>query len=162
MDWIDLCKTYTLILMTDKFVRLIVSVAVTGVPEPREDHAILMARFARVIILKMSIVASRLETKLGPDTGDLALRVDMHSGPVTAGVLRGERAVCLNRINVWSDVLCNFLPNVKYLFLLFNDAGSVEYLCKNRKYRTTRAGASVAGGCRLVIQRRESCVVRTS
>ena len=52
-----------------------------------------MARFAREIILKMSIVASRLETKLGPDTGDLALRVGMHSGPVTAGVLRGERAV---------------------------------------------------------------------
>ena len=81
--------------MTDKFVRLIVSVAVTGVPEPREDHAILMARFAREIILKISIVASRLETKLGPDTGDLALRVGMHSGHVTAGVLGGERAVCL-------------------------------------------------------------------
>ena len=75
------------------FVRLIVLVAVTGVPEPCDDHAILMARFAREIILKMSIVASRLEMTLGPDTGELALRVGMHSGPVTAGVLRGERAV---------------------------------------------------------------------
>ena len=75
------------------FVRLIVLVAVTGVRKPCDDHAILMARFAREIILKMSIVASRLEMTLGPDTGELALRVGMHSGPVTAGVLRGERAV---------------------------------------------------------------------
>lgn len=34
----------------------------------------------------------KLETTLGPDTGDLALRVGMHSGPVTAGVLRGKCA----------------------------------------------------------------------
>ena len=27
----------------------------------------------------------------GPDTGDIALRVGLHSGPVTAGVLRGLR-----------------------------------------------------------------------
>ena len=30
--------------------------------------------------------------ELGPDTGDLMLRVGLHSGPVTAGVLRGERS----------------------------------------------------------------------
>jgi hypothetical protein len=29
---------------------------------------------------------------LGPDTGDLAIRVGLHSGPVTAGVLRGEKS----------------------------------------------------------------------
>ena len=29
---------------------------------------------------------------LGPGTGDLRLRVGIHSGPVTAGVLRGERS----------------------------------------------------------------------
>jgi hypothetical protein len=35
---------------------------------------------------------SQLETTLGPDTGDLALRVGLHSGPVTAGVLRGDKS----------------------------------------------------------------------
>ena len=29
---------------------------------------------------------------LGPGTADLRLRVGIHSGPVTAGVLRGERS----------------------------------------------------------------------
>jgi hypothetical protein len=29
---------------------------------------------------------------LGPDTGDLGLRIGLHSGPVTAGVLRGDRS----------------------------------------------------------------------
>merc|ERR1712025_1126918 len=28
----------------------------------------------------------------GPETGDLSLRIGLHSGPVTAGVLRGEKA----------------------------------------------------------------------
>ena len=66
--------------------------AVCGLPEPRKDHAIVMARFARDILSKMTIVTKELETTLGPDTGDLGLRIGMHSGPVTAGVLRGERA----------------------------------------------------------------------
>lgn len=34
----------------------------------------------------------KLEVTLGPDTGDLAMRMGIHSGPVTAGVLRGERS----------------------------------------------------------------------
>jgi class 3 adenylate cyclase len=29
---------------------------------------------------------------LGPDTGDLLMRIGLHSGPVIAGVLRGDRA----------------------------------------------------------------------
>jgi Adenylate and Guanylate cyclase catalytic domain len=66
-------------------------VAVTGLPQPRKDHAILMARFARQCMNKMKSLTKELEVVLGPDTGDLALRVGMHSGPVTAGVLRGSR-----------------------------------------------------------------------
>ena len=33
-----------------------------------------------------------LEVSLGPDTGDLSMRFGLHSGSVTAGVLRGDRA----------------------------------------------------------------------
>ena len=29
---------------------------------------------------------------IGPDTGDLAMRTGLHSGPVTAGVLRGDKS----------------------------------------------------------------------
>ena len=40
----------------------------------------------------MTKVTKELEVTLGPDTGDLSLRIGLHSGPVTAGVLRGDRA----------------------------------------------------------------------
>ena len=39
---------------------------------------------------KMDELTKRLEVRLGPDTGDLAMRMGLHSGPVTGGVLRGE------------------------------------------------------------------------
>jgi class 3 adenylate cyclase len=49
-------------------------------------------RFAGDLQDKMNQLTSELETTLGPDTGDLTLRFGLHSGPVTAGVLRGDRA----------------------------------------------------------------------
>ena len=67
-------------------------VAVTGLPDPQEDHAIVMAKFARDCRVKMNEVTRQLELTLGPDTGDLRMRFGLHSGPVTAGVLRGERS----------------------------------------------------------------------
>ena len=51
-----------------------------------------MVKFARNIMFKFSAISKRLETTLGSDTGNLGLRVGLHSGPVTAGVIRGERA----------------------------------------------------------------------
>jgi class 3 adenylate cyclase len=46
-------------------------VAVTGLPDPQEDHAIIMSRFARDCRVKMNEVTRKLELTLGPDTGDL-------------------------------------------------------------------------------------------
>ena len=63
----------------------------TGLPDPREDHAVVMAIFARECMKKMQVLAKELEVKLGPDTGDLSMRFGLHSGPVTAGVLRGGK-----------------------------------------------------------------------
>jgi class 3 adenylate cyclase len=40
----------------------------------------------------MNKLTSEMESTLGPDTGDLTMRFGLNSGPVTAGVLRGERA----------------------------------------------------------------------
>lgn len=51
-----------------------------------------MARFAHVCLHATSKHFKRLEKKLGPDTSELSIRIGLHSGSVTAGVLRGERA----------------------------------------------------------------------
>jgi hypothetical protein len=67
-------------------------VAVAGLPDPRKDHAVVMARFARDCVSEHLILTKKLEVKLGPDTGDLRLRISLHSGPITAGVLLGKRS----------------------------------------------------------------------
>ena len=65
-------------------------------------------------------VVKQLEVELGPDTGDLGLRVGLHSGQTTAGVLRGDRA----RFQLFGDTVNgefafgsrfydNWCPNLK-------------------------------------------------
>ena len=65
---------------------------VTGLPEARDDHAVVMARFARRCISELVQVVTSLDRTLGPGTADLTMRFGIHSGPVTAGVLRGEKS----------------------------------------------------------------------
>lgn len=72
------------------------------VAEPRRDHAIVMSRFARECLAKSSEVFHYLELTLGPGTSALDLRLGLHSGPVTAGVLRGEKS----RFQLFGDVSC--------------------------------------------------------
>jgi hypothetical protein len=60
-----------------------------------------MARFARDCMYKMSALTKMLEATLGPDTSELTLRMGLHSGPVTAGVLRGERS----RFQLFGDTM---------------------------------------------------------
>jgi hypothetical protein len=67
-------------------------VAVAGLPEPRSDHAVVMVKFARDCRQQCIEVCSQLEVTLGPETGELSMRFGLHSGPVTAGVLRGEKS----------------------------------------------------------------------
>jgi hypothetical protein len=73
----------------------------TGLPQPRKDHAVAMVRFARDCMYKMWSLTKTLEANLGPDTGDLTFRMGLHSGPVTAGVLRGERS----RFQLFGDTM---------------------------------------------------------
>lgn len=42
--------------------------------------------------MRMSALVHIMEVTLGPDTGDLSMRFGLHSGPVTAGVLRGDKS----------------------------------------------------------------------
>lgn len=53
-------------------------VATAGLPEPRADHAPAMARFADECQSKFAELTARLEESLGPDTGDLKMRVGIH------------------------------------------------------------------------------------
>lgn len=66
--------------------------AVTGLPESQPRHALIMSRFAWECKERMSELMKDLEVQLGPDCSDLRMRFGLHSGPVTAGVLRGDRA----------------------------------------------------------------------
>ena len=50
------------------------------------------AKFARDALDITPRLLAKLEITMGPDTSDLAVRIGMHSGQVTAGVLRGERS----------------------------------------------------------------------
>jgi hypothetical protein len=60
-----------------------------------------MARFAYECVQQMSELTKELETLLGPGTSDLVLRIGLHSGPVTAGVLRGEKS----RFQLFGDTM---------------------------------------------------------
>ena len=67
-------------------------VAVTGLPEVQPNHHIIMVKFASHCLWKMNEVLRSLVPRLGQDTDNLSMRFGLHSGPVTAGVLRGEKA----------------------------------------------------------------------
>ena len=56
----------------------LLDLAVTGLPEPQDEHAIIMAKFARDCMQKMHQVTSALEVRLGPDTGDLSMRFGLN------------------------------------------------------------------------------------
>jgi class 3 adenylate cyclase len=81
-----------LILRSNLFSWLVfATVAVTGLPDVQKDHAVRMIRFARDCMFKISQVTYSLVDELGTDTQNLQMRIGIHSGPTTAGVLRGTK-----------------------------------------------------------------------
>lgn len=76
-------------------------VAVCGVPQQKRDHAVIMARFATECLMALPDIVMNMERFLGPGTGDLNMRFGLHSGPVTAGVLRGDKA----RFQIFGDAV---------------------------------------------------------
>jgi hypothetical protein len=59
--------------------------------DKRDNHAVVLARFAQNCLDKFREIVNMLEDDL-PGAAGLDLRTGLHSGPVTAGVLRGDRA----------------------------------------------------------------------
>ena len=51
-----------------------------------------MVKFARACLAKTEELVHELVDSLGPDTAELNMRIGLHSGPTTAGVLRGQKA----------------------------------------------------------------------
>jgi Adenylate and Guanylate cyclase catalytic domain len=69
-------------------------VAVTGLPDRQPNHAVRMVRFAAECMMQMNQVLHKMVPVLGPETACLSMRAGLHSGAVTAGILRGEKARC--------------------------------------------------------------------
>jgi class 3 adenylate cyclase len=76
-------------------------VAVSGLPEPQDDHAIIMVKFASDCMAKMGQLTTELAGSLGDDTALLAMRIGLHSGSVTGGVLRGQKS----RFQLFGDTM---------------------------------------------------------
>jgi class 3 adenylate cyclase len=57
-------------------------VAVTGIPKPQKDHALIMTKFAQDCMLKMKQTLVDLQPQLGGTTQDLAMRVGLVSDPL--------------------------------------------------------------------------------
>lgn len=89
-------------------------VAATGLPDPQPDHAAIMVRFAISCQKCMELLTKTLSNTLGEEVEQLAFRVGMHSGPITGGVLRGQKArfqLFGTTINTASRMESNGVPN---------------------------------------------------
>ncbi|CAB9501779.1 Receptor-type guanylate cyclase gcy [Seminavis robusta] len=75
--------------------------ACTGMPNAQPDHAMRMCKFARDCLQRVNVLTSRLAPTLGQDTLKLGFRVGLHSGAVTAGVLKSDKA----RYQIFGDTV---------------------------------------------------------
>ncbi|KAL7538748.1 hypothetical protein ACHAWF_006199 [Thalassiosira exigua] len=77
-------------------------IAATDVPFPREDHALILAQFAVRCLRKACEVLEQVSEEHGLDgVSEMNVRIGIHSGSVTAGVLRGDKA----RFNLFGDTI---------------------------------------------------------
>ncbi len=75
-------------------------IAVTGIPTPVQEHAVLLTQFAFEARDKVREVCARLEGE-GMGTAVLDMRFGIHSGDTTAGILRGAKS----RFELFGDTI---------------------------------------------------------
>eukprot|EP00934_Nitzschia_sp_Nitz4_P008140 Nitzschia sp. Nitz4//scaffold32_size149145//101839//102804//NITZ4_002892-RA/size149145-snap-gene-0.21-mRNA-1//-1//CDS//3329548108//8130//frame0 len=95
-------------------------VAVAGLPDPRVDLAVAM-----------------LSVTLGPETEDMAVRIGFNSGPVTAGVLRGQKS----RFQLFGDTVntASCMENTGKNNRIHVSQSTADELVKHRKGRWLRS-----------------------
>jgi class 3 adenylate cyclase len=87
-------------------------IAVTGIPEPIPNHASILAEFTIECKKKVVEVTSGLSSLDG--VANLSMRFGIHSGPITAGILRGKKSrfeLFGDTINSASRMESTSLPN---------------------------------------------------
>jgi hypothetical protein len=89
-----------------------VSVAVAGLPDPRNDHHVVMARFARDCS-QIPHHDERTRDTLGPDTTDLGLSRRTPQWSRHCRVLRGDRARLRHLANTTARVETTGMPQNK-------------------------------------------------
>jgi 3'5'-cyclic nucleotide phosphodiesterase/Adenylate and Guanylate cyclase catalytic domain len=109
-----------------------------------------MTRFAHRCLQRMAALTKQLETSLGPSTGDLKGRCGLHSGPVTAGVLRGEKArfqLFGDTMNTASRIESTGIPGrihiSKETAALLEDAGKAEWVVSRSEKVTLKGKGQV-------------------
>ena len=80
--------------------------AVAGVPEPLDDHVQRSAQCALEMLRTMNDLEITMPPELGDtswiqDVGEIAVRIGIHNGPVTAGVIGKQRL----QYDVWGDTV---------------------------------------------------------
>lgn len=92
--------------------------AVTGLPKPQANHAERMVRFSRDALAKLKKFQENPEyDHLG--LKELSFRVGMHSGGVTAGIIRGDRARFQVKQTVWSYLFVCPCVIILLTFIMF-------------------------------------------
>ena len=69
-------------------------VCIAGAPTEREDHALLMCRFASLCMKRFASLSKDLVVSLGPDTSDLELRWMIRDSWCFQLCLRGLTSLC--------------------------------------------------------------------
>jgi class 3 adenylate cyclase len=95
-------------------------VASVGIPDPRPDHAVIMALFAVECIRKVKELAIELTKSFGEGTKKLSFRAGLHNGDAVAGVLKGPGLS--NRFHL-------FGPNVDLAVRLQQSASKGQARC---------------------------------
>lgn len=72
-----------------------------GLPVPQEHHAEILSHFAVRLLEIFDRVIPQLAKSLGANTANLGLRVGLHSGEVTGGVLRCSK----KRFQLFGDTM---------------------------------------------------------
>lgn len=96
--------------------------AATGLPYLQEAHAAIMAKFADDCLRKVDEITKHLADTLGEDTTLLQLRVGIHSGTVTGGCLRGQKA----RFQLFGDTM---VRNIRE-YIMRSERGKLTCMCR--------------------------------